>query len=89
VLNLMVTTRDISGSGLSVVSPHPLAPGTAVTLHVATPSGSVTARHGMVARIRPITTRGRRSAAWDLGVRFVGAADDAAHVDDVPSESVA
>lgn len=71
VFQLMVTTRDISGSGLSVVSPHPLASGTAVTLEMATPGGR-SVQHGVVARQRPITTRGRRTAAWDIGVRFVG-----------------
>lgn len=71
VLHLTVSTRDISGSGLSVVSPEPLGIGTAVTLDVMAPSATWV-RHGVVARVRPINARGRRTAAWDIGVRFVG-----------------
>lgn len=87
VLTLMVTTRDISGTGLSVVSPHPLASGTALTLHLATPAG-VQLRIGVVARSRPIAAAGRRTDAWDIGVRYVGATGANA-VTDEPKEHVA
>lgn len=68
----MVTTRDISTSGVSVVCSHRLPVGSAVTLEITSPAGS-TARHGVVARVHTIRERGRRSGVWDIGVRFVSA----------------
>lgn len=74
VYTLMVITRTISDSGVSIVSPYEIPVGTAVTLDVTSPSGAL-ARHGVVARVRAINERGRRNGAWDIGVHFIANAD--------------
>jgi len=83
VFTLMVTTRDVSATGLSFVSPYQLPVGSAVTLQVMQPDGPTT-WHGTVARVRQMPGRSRRSGVWDVGVRFVAPDGEAA-----ASESVA
>jgi len=68
-----VTTRDLSASGVSVVSPIAVAAGTPVTVRLDFPSG-VREQQGAVIRVRAIQTAGRSSQAWDLGLRFTAGA---------------
>lgn len=69
---LIGATRDVSGSGASLVLPCQLAPGAPVDVELAMPGGTRLMR-ARVRRVSPIQPDGRRSEAWAVGVAFVGA----------------
>ena len=85
---LWVTTRDLSASGTSLVSPVPVAKGTVVSVSLEFPSGRREQR-ARVIRVRPIQSSGRTSNAWDLGLRFVEGVGVSAAADDEPRMAVA
>jgi cellulose synthase (UDP-forming) len=68
--SLRVTTRDLSGGGVSVVSPVAIPTGTRVTVGLDLPSGR-REQQAQVVQIRAIQPAGRSGQAWSLGLRFV------------------
>jgi cellulose synthase (UDP-forming) len=84
-----VTTRDISASGASIVSPVNIPIGGTVTVCLDLPAGTHT-HHAQVIRVKAIQAAGRRGDAWDLGLRFVdgvGASADPPAVDATADDS--
>ena len=65
-----VTTRDLSSSGSSVVSPVAVAVGSTIAVRLDFPAG-VHEHVAEVIRARPIQSAGRSGDAWDLGLRFI------------------
>ena len=78
-----VTTRDLSASGVSLVSPIAVPAGTRVTVSLDLHSGT-REQVAEVIRVRAIQPAGRSGQAWDLGLRFVEgiahAADESARM---------
>lgn len=66
-----VTTRDLSVTGASIVSPMAVTVGTDIRLRLDFPAGAREQR-ARVTRVRPIQAAGRVGQAWDLGLQFVG-----------------
>ena len=83
-----VTTRDLSASGVSLVSPVSLPKGTMVSVALQFASGSREHR-AQVIRVRAIQSTGRQGNAWDLGLRFVEGVSVTAGVDDDARMAVA
>ncbi len=81
-----VTTRDVSASGVSVVSPVAVAAGTPVMVRLDFASGA-REQPAEVIRVRAIQAAGRSSQAWDLGLRFTAGA--ALHADEPARMAVA
>lgn len=81
-----VTTRDLSASGASIVSPAAVPVGTELRLRFDVPGGSREQR-ASVTRLRPIQAAGRAGQAWDIGVSFIGGVDLASF--DTPHEEAA
>ena len=83
-----MTTRDLSASGVSLVSPVSLPKGTMVSVALQFAAGSREHR-AQVIRVRAIQSTGRQGNAWDLGLRFVEGVSVTAGVDDDARMAVA